>query len=171
MDNNEIAVQTELRPLTAVQVKAQVILVQEVMKAVMQEGQHYGKVPGCRDQPTLLKPGAEKLMMTFRLAAEPQVYEIPTVDGIAYRVICRITNQQRGLYLGSGVGECSTKEGKYNWRKAVCNEEYDATPEDKRRIKWETNYHTKQVCTNPADLANTVLKMAKKRALVDAILT
>lgn len=167
----------ENRPLTAVEIKTQVNLIQEVMVAVMKDGHHYGKVPGCGDKKVLLKPGAEKIMMTFRLAADPQIEEIPTDDGITFRVICRITNQVTGLFLGSGVGECSTKEDKYQWRSAVCNEEYEATPEDQRRIKWKKGYQnskatqTKQVKTNPADLANTVLKMGKKRALVDAVLT
>lgn len=167
----------EAQPLTAAQVKTQVQLVQQVMSAVMIKDKHYGAVPGCGDKPTLLKPGAEKLMMTFRLAADPQVQEIPTDDGITFRVICRITNQATGLYLGSGIGECSSKEEKYNWRKAICDGEFNDTPEDRRRKKWAKGYNGKpdhqipQIRTNPADVANTVLKMAKKRALVDAILT
>jgi len=151
--------------------RAQVNLIQEVMKSVMQKGQHYGTVPGCGDKPTLLKPGAEKLMMTFRLAADPQIQEIPTDDGLTFRVLTRITNQATGLFLGSGVGECSSKEDKYNWRGAVSNKEWDATPEDRKRVKYTRNGEIQQVRTNPADVANTVLKMAKKRSLVDGILT
>lgn len=167
----------EPRPLTAAEIKGQVQRIQEVMAAVMEKDVHYGTIPGCGDKPALFKPGAEKLMMTFRLAADPQVIEIPTDDGITFRVVCRITNQATGVFLGSGIGECSSKEEKYNWRKAVCDEEFDETPADRRRGKWSKGYgdkpayQTKQVRTNPADVANTVLKMAKKRALVDAILT
>ena len=73
--------------------------------------------------------------------------------------------------MGSGVGECSSNEEKYKWRKAISQKEYDATPEDKRRIKFTYNDEIKQIRTNVADTANTVLKMAKKRALVDAVLT
>jgi len=62
----------EPEQLTAKEVRAQVNLVQEVMKAVMQNGTHYGKIPGCGDKPTLLKPGAEKLASTFRLAINPE---------------------------------------------------------------------------------------------------
>ena len=40
--------------------------VQEVAKQVMQEGHDYGKIPGV-DKPTLFKPGAELLALTFRL--------------------------------------------------------------------------------------------------------
>lgn len=157
--------------LSADQVKAQVQRIQKVMEAVMKDNHHYGVIPGCGNKPTLLKPGAEKLMMTFRLAADPQVEDIPTDDGKTFRVVCRITNQATGAFLGAGVGECSSKESKYHWRNAVSQKEYNATPDDMRRVKYGKNYENNQVRTNPADLSNTILKMAKKRALVDAVLT
>src|SRR5690606_22905756 len=47
--------------------------------------------------------------------------------------------------------------------------------ENRRRIKfakWQGKVEQKkQVRTNPADVANTILKMAKKRAQVDAVIT
>jgi hypothetical protein len=80
-----------------------------------------------------------------------------------------------GDFLGAGVGECSSNEDKYKWKKAFNNKEWEETPEDQRREKWRTykekEYKAKQILTNPADEANTVLKMAKKRALVDGVLT
>lgn len=171
MSNDELAIKDDGQPMTAAGIRAQVNLVQEVMKAVMQDTVHYGKIPGCGDKPTLLKPGAEKLMQTFRLAVDPQVLEIPTEDGVTFRVFARITSQVSGIFLGTGLGEASTKEEKYNWRKATCDAEYENTPEDRRRVKYAASYQVKQVRMNPADIANTVLKMAKKRALVDGILT
>jgi len=161
--------------LTAKEIRAQVDLVQQVMKAVMQNGSHYGKIPGCGDKPTLLKPGAEKLASTFRLAINPEVEDMSTKDMIRVRIRASITHQVTGAFLGAGVGECSSNEEKYCWRTAVCEEEFNETPEDKRRIKYRNAYgkvqKVQQVRTNPADLANTILKMAKKRALVDGILT
>jgi hypothetical protein len=73
------------------------------------------------------------------------------------------------------VGECSSQEEKYSWRAAVCPEEWDDTPESRRRTKY-SRYQGKvekkqQIRTNPADVANTILKMAKKRAQVDAVIT
>ena len=80
-----------------------------------------------------------------------------------------------GAFLGAGIGECSSSEEKYAWRRAICDEEFDETPENRRRVKF-SKYQgkiekTKQIRTNPADVSNTVLKMAKKRGLVDAVLT
>lgn len=161
----------EPQPLTAAEMKTQVQTIQQVMASVMVKDVHYGVIPGCGNKPALYKPGAEKLMMTFRLAADPQVVEVPTDDGITFRVFCRITNQATGIFLGNGVGECSSKEEKYNWRATVSEKEWANTAEDRKRIKYTRNGEINQIRTNPADVANTVLKMAKKRALVDAILT
>lgn len=165
----------EPKPLTALEIRAQVNLIQEVMKNVMQSGQHYGKIPGAGDKPTLLKPGAEKIMATFRLAPDPEITDLSANGYIRYQIKCRLISPS-GRYLGAGVGEASTDEEKYRWRAVVSEEEWNATPELERRIKFKKPYQNqptqiKQIRTNPADLANTVLKMAKKRALVDAVIT
>lgn len=166
----------EKNTLTAKEIKAQVNLIQSVMEAVMKDGTHYGKVPGCGDKPTLLKPGAEKIMATFMLSADPTIEDLSFGDIVRYRITVKLLSRS-GNFVGAGIGECSSEEEKYHWRKVICNEEFDATPEDRRREKWskgyqgQPNYQIKQIMMNKADVANTVLKMAKKRALVDAVLT
>ena len=158
------------KPLTALEIRAGVNLIQEVMKNVMQSGTHYGKIPGAGDKPTLLKPGAEKIMATFRLAPDPEITDLSANGYIRYQIKCRLISPG-GRYLGAGVGEASTDEEKYKWRAVVSTVEWEATPETERRTKFKRDGWVKQIRTNPADLANTVLKMAKKRALVDAVLT
>lgn len=165
----------ESTPLTAVQIRAQVNLIQEVMQAVMKDGHHYGQIPGAGNKPVLFKAGAEKLLFTFRLSADPEIEDLSTGDVIRYRVRCKVYDRA-GAYLGAGVGECSSDEEKYRWRAAVCKEEFEETPEDRRRMKYAKRrdggaYRIAQVRTMPADLANTILKMAKKRAQIDAALT
>jgi len=166
----------EKQPLSVNEIKAQINIIQKVLKGVMKKDVHYGAVPGCGDKPTLLKPGAEKIMATFRLAADPIIDDLSTNDEIRYRVTVRLT-AFNGVFAGAGIGECSTAEEKYKWRKVVCNEEFEEAPEDRRREKWIKGWgnqkpkQIKQMRTQPADIANTVLKMAKKRALVDAVLT
>lgn len=167
---------TEGQSLTALDIRMQVNLIQEVMKAVMKEGEHYGKIPGCGDKLTLLKAGAEKLLSTFRIAAEPLVEDLSTHDEARYRVTVRGLNMATGAFLGAGIGECSSSEEKYRWKKASCQQEFDAVPEDRRRVKWfapynKAPYSVNQIRTAPADVANTVLKMAKKRAQIDMALT
>jgi hypothetical protein len=141
-----------------------VALVQEVMRAVMKQDVHYGIIPGTGDKPTLYKQGAEVLCMAFRVADAYVVEDLSTADTVRYRVTCKGIHQTTGVVLGSGMGEASSGEEKYKWRKAF-DDEFNATPENLRRIK-KGKYTTKQVRTDPADLANTVLKMANKRAKV-----
>jgi len=62
------------KPLTAVQVKAQVQLIQQVMESVMLKDVHYGTIPGT-PKPTLYKAGSEKILATFRIAAYPEEIE------------------------------------------------------------------------------------------------
>ena len=166
----ELAI-SEARPLTAVEIRAQVQLIQQVMKAVMKKDVHYGTIPGT-NKPTLYKPGAEKILSTFRIAAaDPIVEDLSSSDEIRYRVkVPGLTQTPTPIVLGVGVGECSSSEEKYRWRRPVCDEEWEETSEDRRRAVWKKAdgkpYQQKQVRTNPSDVANTVLKMAHKRALV-----
>src|SRR3990167_2836238 len=114
---NEIVVS---KPLTAVEIREQVNTIQEIMKEVMQEGQHYGKIPGCGEKPTLLKPGAEKLSLTFRLRPiidndrDIQVEKLAD-SHINVKVFCHILNSA-GQELATGIGSCSTMESKYRYR-------------------------------------------------------
>jgi hypothetical protein len=172
MTQQAVAVYGE-RSLTAADVRAQVNLIQDVMRSVMQEGTHYGKIPGTQSV-SLYKPGAEKLMATFRFGSDVDVEDLGTPGEVHYRVKYKILAGD-GRVLGVGVGECGSQEEKYAWRRPVCNEEFTDTPENLRRIKyksWQGRVEKQQqVRTNPADVRNTILKMAKKRAMVDAVLT
>lgn len=151
-----------------------VAVVQEVMRAVMKKEVHYGIIPGT-DKPTLYKAGAEVLCMVFKIADEYAVEDLSTSDTIRYRVTCTGIHQLSRAVLGSGMGEASSGEEKYKWRKAY-ETEYSETPANLRRKKTgyskkeKKNYETFQVRTEPADLANTILKMANKRAKMAMVL-
>ncbi|MDH2051194.1 hypothetical protein [Achromobacter marplatensis] len=151
-----------------------VIAVQEVMRSVMKPNVHYGAIPGAGEKPTLLKPGAEVLCMTFRIADEYEIVDLSTAGAVRYRVKCIGRHQATGVALGSGLGEASTDEEKYRWRKAICDAEFEGTPADMKRTKYGRksggHYTVQQIRTEPADLANTVLKMACKRAKIAMVL-
>lgn len=155
--------------LSAQEVVQHAMVVQDVMRAVMKPELHYGKIPGT-DKPTLFQPGADVLCMTFRIAPEFSIEDLSTADVVRYRVTCRGVHQLSGVTLGSCVGEASSGEEKYKWRRAVNDKEFDATPPALRRIKYGKSWETKQVRTDPADVANTVLKMAEKRAKIGMVL-
>ncbi len=188
----------ESKPLTAKDVKDQVQLVQEVMKSVMTNGEHYGVIPGCGDKPALLKPGAEKLNLTFRMDPDP-ITEIIDLGNShrEYRVKCVMYAIESGRKLGAGVGCASTMETKWRFRNAepeitdkpVPKEYWDVRKKDPAKAQemiGGKGFSTKKVDGqwmiakltgdkvehgNPADFYNTCWKMAKKRALVDAVLT
>ena len=160
--------------LSAQEVVQHAVIVQEVMRAVMKKDIHYGTIPGT-PKPTLYQPGADVLCMTFRIAPEFEVEDLSTADVVRYRVTCKGVHQTTGVVLGSGLGECSVGEEKYKWRKSICDAEFDETPAHLRRVKWARGkggsvYEQQQVRTEPADLANTVLKMANKRAKIAMVL-
>jgi len=147
--------------------------VQEVMRAVMKPDVHFGVIPGT-DKPTLLKPGAEVLCMAFRIADSYYIEDLSDALTVRYRVTCTGTHQVSGTVLGTGMGEASSGEEKYKWRKAY-DEEFNATPENLRRKKFgfkrgSGKFEVMQVRTEPADLANTILKMANKRAKMAMVL-
>lgn len=178
-------------PLRPEDLVRQVTLVQEVMKSVMKDGEHYGKIPGCGTKPTLLQPGAQVLAFTFRLAPS---FDIQTVDlpnlHREYVVTCKLASIQSGQLVGTGVGSCSTMESKYRYRNvADYKDTGEPIPDDYKQRKAEyrkQGYGAKQVdgvwcwvqygdsgkVENPdiADTYNTVLKMATKRAFVHAVL-
>ena len=103
-------------------------LVHELMRELMVKGHHYGEIPGTDGKPALLKPGAEMLCMTFRLAVtfNVQLRELPN-NHRDYRVDCTVTAPD-GVVVATGVGSASTMESKHRWRLRslkcpVCNGE------------------------------------------------
>jgi hypothetical protein len=182
--------------------KAHVDLIQSVMKSVMKDGEHYGVIPGCGKKPALLKAGAEKLSMTFRLrpVMKEGTEDIKIIDlGLGHRevvVMCHILSAD-GTELATGVGSCSTMESKYRYRggmKVPTDQELPkeywnlrkSDPDGAQTLIGGKGFtHGKNdagqwvICEfgekveNPdlADVWNTVLKMAKKRAYVDGMLS
>ena len=162
------------QPMTVEDIKQHVQTIQRVLNDMMIEGTHYGTIPGTQ-KPSLWKPGAELLAMAFGLRVKINDDPVPNDEG-EVEYVCKVTLESRhGLFLCEGVGHYSTLMTKYRWREAVCREEFDSTPETRRRIHWKKRdgraFAIFQVRQEPADLANTVRKMAKKSALIDAVLT
>lgn len=112
---------------------------QKVVQSQLLQNHDYGVIPGT-PKPTLLKPGAEKIIMLLGLRSEFDIVD-STRDFdkgfFQYQVKCKL---YRGdMLVTEGLGSCNNRERKY--------------------IKMD-----------PYTMDNTVLKMAKKRALVDAAL-
>lgn len=169
MNAQELAVAKQ-GSLTAVDIRKQVNLVQQVMKFVMKEDEHYGEIPGCK-KPSLFKPGAEKLAMTFRLA--PNYDELPgsleSDDHIIYKINCCLVHIPTGQIIGNGRGTCNSKEKKYRTRSVYKNK---ATEEEKEigKLEKRAGYEIYIIPQDPWDIQNTIYKMACKRALIAAVL-
>lgn len=152
---------------------------QGFVKAVMVEGVDFGKIPGV-EKPTLLKPGAEKLAEIYGLSIEVDVAErIENWEGgfFHYEVRCHLRSKRTGQIMATGIGSCNTKEKRYSDRWAFERDIPDGV--EKATLKRRTGTskagkpYTEYLVPN-ADvftLVNTVLKMAKKRAMIDAVLS
>lgn len=186
------AMPVAVRPeMSIAEIRKRKELVHELMRELMVPGHHYGEIPGTDGKPALLKPGAEMLCMTFRLAANFNVRERElTNNHREYRVDCTLTSAD-GVVIATGVGSASTMESKHRWRLRSlkcpvcggetirkgrdgyfcgqklggCGENFAAT--DKRIAT-----QSKGKVENPdvADQWNTVLKIAAKRAHTHATL-
>lgn len=164
-------------------------LVATYFKDVMEEGVDYGVIPGT-DKPTLFKAGAEKLCEFYGYA--PMVKDRQeTIDYKSGFYRCVITmaliHRGSGTTVAEGVGECNTREARYFYR-WVTETNLKKTPElyamraslkqEKRSGRsrgsqggtWEATYYRLEN-DDLFTLWNTVLKMAKKRALVDVTLS
>jgi hypothetical protein len=176
---------------------AQAKAVQTVMKSVMKEDVHYGIVPGSK-KPSLYKPGAEKLCMVFRLRPEFIIERENLPNGHReYEITCNLYSIASGILVGQGVGCCSTMASKYRYRNAgrtcpLCKAE-DTIIKGKEEYgggwvcfarkggcgkKWVDDdpaiidqHPGKVEHPDPADYYNTIKKMSKKSAMIDAVLT
>lgn len=158
-------------------------IIQTIMNSVMIEGVHYGEIEGFGKKNTLLKAGAEKIMTAFKLVATYEIERIQNGRHREYAITCFIKSE-KGELLGQGMGSCSTEESRYKYRtkkteKLVPKEYWDTR--DSSLLGGSQfsarNYDGKWVIVekvehqDPADYYNTVLKMAKKSAMIDAVIS
>jgi hypothetical protein len=93
--------------------------VEEVVKQVLHEGEHYGVIPGTtkegkKPRKSLLQPGAEVLCQVFRLRPE---YVVETRDErpdfILREIRCKLYNSVTGELVGEALGSANSREEKY----------------------------------------------------------
>lgn len=148
---------------------AKIAQMQSVVQKTLKQGHDFGEVPGT-NKPTLLKPGGEKICMLFGLNPEYeflQVTEDYDKEFFSYNIRCTLF--RNGQPVAQGVGSCNSKEKKYRFINVdEIPENYMGSSEsftDKYgRQKYKIN--NPDICS----LVNTILKMAKKRAFIDAVL-
>lgn len=146
-----------------------------MMKNRMKENHHFGKVPGAQN-PSLWEPGASLIMNGFGLFADPvNVDRTEDEDGhIRYNVtvylrpIGPITN----VAMAAGVASCSSREIKYAYRWVFEDEIPSGIEKADLRSRTVRGDKVQYRIPNqdPGDLENTIIKMAVKRAEVDAVM-
>lgn len=169
-DKSVVAIQRqqggEIAPLSPEYIIQRRDLIRDAIDQTMQENLHWGVIPGT-NQRSLLKEGAEVLLSMFHIAVQPIVTDMCTATEVRFQVECRGTHIGTGAYVGSGMGVCTSNEEKYRWRKARSPAEYDAAMPEHKRIRYNRDYQDKQVRQSPYDAFQTIMSMAKKRAMVD----
>lgn len=151
---------------------------QAFIAAVLVRGVDYGQIPGTEKQ-TLLKPGAERLCELYGYEPRYEFVERTEDWGLGgagaflyYIVRCTLVHRATGTHVAQGMGSCNSRESKYAYR-WEWEEKLPAGVDPKTLKMRRTKKGDRQQYALPndaiPDLANTILKMACKRALVSAV--
>jgi len=153
---------------------------QQVVHSCMVENLDYGIIPGTT-KPTLLKPGAEKIAKLLGLSDQYEILDSKEdwqLPFFRYLIKCRLVHVATGVIISEGMGECNSYESKYRYR-WVGERDLPASIDKNSLVTQErkstkTGGHWTVYRIDNDDIfgqVNTILKMAKKRALVDAALS
>ena len=173
------------------EMKRRVVLLNDFYKEVMQAGTDYDTIPGT-PKPSLFQPGAQLLDAIFGLVPKFEELEGTIRDYdkgfFAYEIRCALIQKQTGDVAAEGIGSCNSMEGRYRWRDAKptcpdCGYELRMSKDRPEWYCWRKNGGCgatfpgdnfkaggKVENDDPYTLANTILKMAQKRAHVAATL-
>lgn len=128
--------------ITLTEAKKRLLMLQDFVKEVMIPGIDYGLIPKC-EKPTLFKSGAEKLTDIFGFSKQ-------------FEVINRIEDWEKPLF------HYEVKSILINKKTGLIEAEGLGCCNNKeRKFKTQDGY----------SIINTILKMAKKRSLIDAVLS
>jgi hypothetical protein len=153
------------------QTTQQIALLQEMVRSNLTANIDYGRIPGT-PQACLWDPGASMIINSFNCRiGERRVLKFEdTNEKIAVCLEIPLVSRVTGEEVASGVGAASTFETKYKYRWVTADEaglDQETLATFKKR---ERNGRTEYRVENPehGELLNTCLKMASKRAEVDA---
>jgi hypothetical protein len=174
---------------------------QKFVEFYMKEGEDFGKIPGTpkptlyksgADKLCDIYALADKYQVTNRT----EDWDRSLFD---YEVECSLVSKRTGQLVSTGLGSCNSFEGKYRWREnkracPACGKETIIKGKEEYGGGWlcwrkegksdgcgakfpieDDSIISQQVGKTQNDdvatLKNTILKMAKKRAKVDAVLS
>ncbi|KKN50503.1 hypothetical protein LCGC14_0632280 [marine sediment metagenome] len=177
----ELEPRVEVLPVAAPRMTAQAItehrqqitLMQSLVRDLLVPGIDYGLIPGTKSD-SLLDSGANAIFTAFNCyPGERRI--IRFIDDGRSLAICievPIIDRLTGRTVGSGVGASSSLEAKhkYRWSDDPRKDGYDEESIKLLKTRGVSNNKTqwKVLNTEQPELLNTILKMASKRAEVDA---
>jgi hypothetical protein len=141
-------------------------MAEKLVTQVLEMNVDWGIQPGTNSM-ALRDPGSSKIANAFNCYPEHAILKSEdTPDVIFYTMRANMINRDTGQVVAVGVGGCSSRESKYGKRWVVDPESFGLNREDYKFRESDKKYHI----PNPdiPDLGNTILKMAAKRAEVDA---
>lgn len=148
------------------------VILDQIYRSVLKEGTDYGKIPGT-PKPSLWKPGAELLAGWLRITIDCKIlkqeedYAKPFFNYIAEARVY----DQNGFYIGNGFGSCNSREPQYAFRWISEKDILVGMEKEKLLRRSDGKYRIDASANELFGQANAILKKAKKRAFVDAILT
>jgi len=183
IEKNEVAKieKKEIEKYSTNEVLNHISEIQELMKKAMHEGEHYGIIPGCGSKLVLLKAGAEKLAFMFRFATKFEITKTDLPSGHReYEIKTTLIHIPTDSVIAEGLGSCSSMESKFRYR--FVDTAIKPTKDEALKLKLDNKgkwskrgqdwiWQSKVTNENIPDCFNTVLKMAKKRSFVDAVIT
>ena len=146
------------------------------------EGLDYGVIPGTK-QKTLLKAGAEKICKLMGLSDHHYILhkiERWEKDDPFFHYICKtqLKSIKTGQIMSEGLGECNSMDPKYRFRwcwKSYLPPDQLANIENlpmRKALAEDGNWYPKYRIEDKEvifGLVNTILKMAKKKSMVDGV--
>lgn len=149
-------------------IRAEIELSDALVEKVLEPGIDYGLHPGTNSQ-ALKDPGANTIINAFGCYPKAEVlYREVSEVRISYVIDIALISRDDGLVKSTGCGACTTQETRYGYRWVTDPEAYGY---DRESLKKRTRDNREQYrIVNPewSELENTILKMARKRAEVDA---
>lgn len=149
-------------------IRAEIELSNALVEKVLEPGVDYGLHPGTSSQ-ALKDPGASTIINAFNCYPKAEVlYREVSDTRISYVIDVSLISREDGLAKSTGTGACTTTETKYGYRWVIDPEAYGYDREGLKKRTKDGRETYRIVNPEWSELENTILKMARKRAEVDA---
>jgi len=181
-DNTPAVLPTEINLELIKKKMGQIHAFQEFVRQNLVKGKDYGIIKGVSDKPCLFKSGAEKIIKLLDLADTWEFVErveqwpeggIPFFN---YTIKVKLVSLLSDQVVSEGIGSANSRESKFRYRWVPKKDvptgvSLDDLPTRKRTGRYGEYAQYRVENEDIASLQNSILKMAKKRSMVDSALS